>query len=205
MSAITETAIAKLETKGFNRWTRGSHDRLYINPQSYGCEFAYYNTGNIKHATFRGEDISNAEGRRFKASKVYIDVKTGELHIQTTTDYEDEIRKAVEAIIAEVEAEEQAEDDPRTAPMRQQLLDDLKEYDAKITATIDSVDISDTERSKRHEVCAAVIARTEAKIKAMGYGALYRRSSVGGFGEGFEDIVNDTYRQIMRERLDGQQ
>ena len=29
--ALTEKRIAALEEKGFNRWTKGNYDRLYIN------------------------------------------------------------------------------------------------------------------------------------------------------------------------------
>lgn len=106
MTKLNEKQIAKLEAKGFNRWTKGNHDRLYINCTSYGCEFEYYSTGNIKNAYFNGELVSNAEGRRFKGTKVYIDIKTGELNVSTGTDYEREIREAVEAIIADALEEE---------------------------------------------------------------------------------------------------
>jgi hypothetical protein len=98
---LNETTIKNLEAKGFNRWTKGNHDRLYINCTAYGCEFDYYKTGNINHARFQGESISNSEGYRFKSTKVYIDVKTGELNISTATRYEEQIREAVQAIIEE--------------------------------------------------------------------------------------------------------
>ena len=113
MITINAETIANMEAKGFNRWSKGNMDRMYINCQSYGCEFDYYNTGNIRFARFQGETISNAEGYRFKSTKVYVDLKTGELHIQTSTGYEDEIREAVEAILAEcVPAEETTDDEP---------------------------------------------------------------------------------------------
>lgn len=102
MSALTEKQILSYESRGFKRWTKGTMDRLYINCTQYGCEFGYYNTGNISDAYFQGERVSNAEGRRFKATKVYVDVKTGKLHVDTSTGYESEIREAVEAIIASV-------------------------------------------------------------------------------------------------------
>lgn len=105
MSALTEKQIAAYESKGFKRWTKGNLDRLYINCTQYGCEFNYYKTGNISDAYFQGERVSNAEGYRFKSTKVYVDVNTGELHINTNTDYEDEIREAVEAIITEINDE----------------------------------------------------------------------------------------------------
>lgn len=102
---LNEKQIAAYEAKGAKRWTKSSMDRLYFNATDYGCEFDYYGTGNIRSCRFDGERVSNAEGYRFKSSKVFIDVNTGELSVTTSTSYEDEIREAVEAIMAEVEAE----------------------------------------------------------------------------------------------------
>lgn len=86
---MTEETIAKYEAKGFKRWTKGSMDRLYIDVTKLGLEVSYYKTGNVSSATWCGERISNADARRFMSSKVYVDVKTGELHVQdrTTTDW----------------------------------------------------------------------------------------------------------------------
>ena len=69
--------IQKLEGYGFNRWTKGTMDRLYINARDLGLECVYYNTGNIRGARFCGTGISNCEARRMKAAKTYIDIKTG--------------------------------------------------------------------------------------------------------------------------------
>lgn len=102
---LNDKQIAAYEAKDAKRWTKGNMDRLYFNATTYGCEFDYYGTGNIRSCHFNGERVSNAEGYRFKNSKVFIDVNTGELSITTNTSYEDEIREAVEAIMAEVEAE----------------------------------------------------------------------------------------------------
>lgn len=74
---ITEEKVAELEKKGFNRWTKGNIDRLYINASQLGLECWYYNTGNVKAAEFNGEAISNCAARRYKAAKTYIDLKTG--------------------------------------------------------------------------------------------------------------------------------
>lgn len=115
MTKLNEKQIAAYEAKGFNRWTKGNFDRLYIDANAYGCDFEYYGTGNIRSCHFQGERVSNAEGYRFKSTKVFIDVNTGELSVTTKTDYEDEIREAVEAIMAEVEqetAEPEIEDEP---------------------------------------------------------------------------------------------
>lgn len=105
MTKLNEKQIAAYEARGAKRWTKGNFDRLYINANVYGCEFDYYGTGAIRSCHFNGERVSNAEGYRFKSSKVFIDVNTGELSVTTNTSYESEIREAVEAIMAEVEAE----------------------------------------------------------------------------------------------------
>jgi hypothetical protein len=110
MTKLTNDQIAKLEAKGFNRWTKGNMDRLYINVTELGLEVSYYNSGNVRSAKWCGEPISNADGRRFLASKVFVDVETGELHVQdrTTTDWhyfdqptiEDKARELVDEALA---------------------------------------------------------------------------------------------------------
>ncbi len=99
MAALTEKDVADLESKGFKRWARGDYDRLYLNYWNYGLKLEFYKSGNISHAEFQGETVSHAEGYRLKESKVYIDVKTGELVVQTASDFEDEIRAAAEKVI----------------------------------------------------------------------------------------------------------
>lgn len=106
--ALTEETIAKLEGKGFRRWTKGNLDRLYINPKSYGVTYTYYANNKVSGGTFQGTEFGAYEARRFETTKAYIDVKTGELVITTSTDYEDEIREAIETIIAECTPEPEA-------------------------------------------------------------------------------------------------
>lgn len=107
MTKLTDTQIAKLEAKGFRRWTKNDMDRLYINAQSYGLEATYYNTGNVRNATFQGESISNADARRLMGSKVYVDIADGTLHVQTSYRDDEAITEIVNAIIAEALAEEE--------------------------------------------------------------------------------------------------
>lgn len=98
---LTEKMIKALEEKGFNRWQKGDKDRLYINAENLGLELSYYKSGNVSGACLDGERISNAEGRRLKCEKTYIDVATGELHgtHETLTEKAqaiyDEVAKAV--------------------------------------------------------------------------------------------------------------
>lgn len=111
---LTEKQIAAYEAKGFKRWTKGNMDRLYINVQQLGAEVDYYNTGNVRYAEWQGEQVSNADGRRLLASKVWIDVETGELHVRTEFNFghhddvksvEDAAREYVAAIDAELRDE----------------------------------------------------------------------------------------------------
>lgn len=82
---LTEERINELISRGANRWTKGQHDRLYINPETVGLECDYYNTGNIRYAALKGEEISNSRANKIRASKVYIDINSGKL-VNTSTD-----------------------------------------------------------------------------------------------------------------------
>ena len=77
---INDTIIDYLTGHGFNRWSKGNLDRLYINASQLGLVCRYYNTGNISGAEFNGETISNCQARRYKAAKTFVDVKTGTVH-----------------------------------------------------------------------------------------------------------------------------
>ena len=83
--AITNERITELENLGFKRWTKGSMDRLYINAEQLGLVCEYYNSGNVRHATFKGEQISNRRAGSMKWSKTYIDVKTGMVYSDSET------------------------------------------------------------------------------------------------------------------------
>ena len=100
---MTAEMITALEKKGFNRWTKGNMDRLYINAGQLGLECGYYNTGNIKWAEFCGNSISNCEARRMKAAKTYIDINTGKAHSDNYT-----LQGRVEEILAELNEQEGA-------------------------------------------------------------------------------------------------
>lgn len=68
--------IEELEAKGFKRWQKNGMDRMYINASALGLICAYYKTGNISNAEFRGNHISNSEGYRLKGAKTYIDLNS---------------------------------------------------------------------------------------------------------------------------------
>lgn len=106
---MTETMIKKLEAKGFKRWTKGEHDRLYANVENFGLELHHYNSGNISGATLNGEKISNSYGAEIKRNtSIYLNVNDGELYL--TDRANDEIVANVKAAIAEAEEETAAEE-----------------------------------------------------------------------------------------------
>ena len=72
---MTNEQIKTLEGRGWKRWTKNGHDRLYVNADILGLECVYYNTGNIRQAFFRGDEISNSEARKLKGSKTCIDLR----------------------------------------------------------------------------------------------------------------------------------
>ena len=72
---MTNEMIAKLETAGFKRWTKGGHDRLYASAKVLGLVCWYYKTGNISNAEFCGDEISNSEARRMADAKTFIDLR----------------------------------------------------------------------------------------------------------------------------------
>lgn len=85
---MTITTIKALEAKGATRWTKGDHDRLYLNGlarEIIGLEVNRYKSGSISSATVGGETISNAAASRILSAidSAYIDLKTGTLHLRT--------------------------------------------------------------------------------------------------------------------------
>ena len=79
---MTNEMIEMLEKKG---WTKGNMDRLYINAAQLGLVCTYYNTGNIRTATFCGEAISNCHARKMKAAKTFIDIKSDTVYSDDAT------------------------------------------------------------------------------------------------------------------------
>ena len=77
---MKETFISDLKKKGFNRWTKGALDRLYINATELGLVVERYKTGNISYAEFRGERIGNSRGAKMIGTKTFIDINTGCIH-----------------------------------------------------------------------------------------------------------------------------
>lgn len=94
---MTEQVIEKMVGRGFKRWTKGNLDRLYINASQLGLVCSRYNTGNIKHAEFNGDSISNSHARRMYSAKTFVDCKTGKVHGD-----DDALCRVAEKILKEV-------------------------------------------------------------------------------------------------------
>lgn len=115
MTALNEQQIKKLEAKGFNRWTKGDHDRMYFNiADTDSMEVEKYNTGNISYAELNGEKISNSEAYRILAVKAYVDVATGETVVYGGQEEQqeivkDEMNKALSTVEDDESEEEQQE------------------------------------------------------------------------------------------------
>lgn len=99
---LNEKMIAALENKGFNRWTKGTMDRLYIYATKLGLELTYYKTGNIRSAYLNGESISNSRGYNYKSAKTYIDIATGKV-FSTMSDLKDAAQEILDSVSAELE------------------------------------------------------------------------------------------------------
>ena len=85
MTTITINAetIAKLEAAGFKRWTKNGMDRLYVNATTLGLEVIRYRNGNAKEGTWMGSEMYKQELQEIDASKIYIDLADGTLHVKT--------------------------------------------------------------------------------------------------------------------------
>lgn len=102
---LSAKIIAKLEEKGFKRWTKGNLDRMYVNASQLGLVCSYYKSGNISDAEFCGKPISNCEARRMKAAKTFIDVYAGDAHSDNRT-----LAQAAEELLKTVVEDEKNDD-----------------------------------------------------------------------------------------------
>lgn len=141
-TALTDSQIAAYEAKGAKRWIKRDMDRLYIDTKLLGLEVSYYKTGNVSDAKWCGEHISNADGRRFMASKVFVDVKTGELVVQDKSNWtwsyyevpsiEDKAREFVAEVEASmVEAEPAKSEKTKAEERREELVQVVQDFIAE--------------------------------------------------------------------------
>ena len=107
---MTEAMIKALEVKGFKRWTRGEHDRLYANPGNFGLEVEWYKSGHVRYAEINGEATSNGHASKILANmKVYIDLNTDKLVVSPyyNEDIMDNINAAIKAAKEETAPKEE--------------------------------------------------------------------------------------------------
>jgi len=111
---LTETTIQNLIAKGASRWTKGDHDRLYLNAaanETVGLETTHYNSGNIRSATLKGEKISNSRATQILDNifSAYIDLTTGNLYGRARSNSMDLLRAALDDLLLEAAEREAAE------------------------------------------------------------------------------------------------
>ena len=102
------TASALINQNLGKRWTKGNHDRVYLNVDALAnairLETDRYNSGNISSATLDGERISNTHAREILESlsgaRAYCDARTGRLHWYAAGRESELARTAIETLIA---------------------------------------------------------------------------------------------------------
>ena len=58
---MNEKVIKGLEDRGFNRWTKGKYDRLYINARDLGLVCTYHKSGTEDVSEFRVTALATAK------------------------------------------------------------------------------------------------------------------------------------------------
>lgn len=93
--------IEKLIKMGAKRRTMFEMDRLYLN--NAGIKLSniyckYRHTGSIKEAFVNGVSVSNRKVRKIKnkASNAYIDLKTGEIIMETKYEEDENLKGIIE-------------------------------------------------------------------------------------------------------------
>lgn len=99
---VTEQVIEKLMEMGASRWTKGGHDRLYLNgavSDLIGLKIECYKSGNISSATLNGEKISNSKAGKilYGFSGTYLDLSDCMLY-KMYSDYQEELIAAIDAM-----------------------------------------------------------------------------------------------------------
>ena len=78
---MKDREIRLLEAKGAKRWSKNGHDRLYVTAEEIGLTTERYKSGNIRHAEWCGEAISNRKAGYLCASKVWYDLTDDKVHV----------------------------------------------------------------------------------------------------------------------------
>ena len=108
---IKNLNLVKAEQNGWNEWHKGGKNRLYFNiKNSEMLDLDFYKSGAINFSELNGEKISHAEAYRLVASKVYIDLDTNKLHVDSDAD-EDMLKEIIDSEISKIVEDEEAEDE----------------------------------------------------------------------------------------------
>lgn len=103
---LNEKIMSQLQEMGATRWTKGEHDRLYLNEAAaklIGLEISYYNTGNISYAKLDGEKISNRRAGELSAvTSIYININTGKMAGRVSDHQIAMIREKLDEMEAEI-------------------------------------------------------------------------------------------------------
>ncbi len=129
---LDESTIAKLEARGFNRWTKGHCDRLYVKATAIGLEVEYYgrfeNHGRnpIKEAHWKGKDIGSSDGRRMKDADCYIDVKDETINVSAANKFcLEELTDALKEILEETKNDTTPAPPSKEDQLREEALQDF--------------------------------------------------------------------------------
>ena len=76
---MTEKTISRLIDMGCRRWTKGDHDRLYIDSAVLGLKVERDGCGNISDATFRGRRFDNYDAAILADIEVSINLTNDEI------------------------------------------------------------------------------------------------------------------------------
>lgn len=102
---VADNGEAPERDLGLSDWKNGNRDRTYVNKwhEPAGFEFeTYKNSGRPSWATIDGTGISNTRADKLRGGKVWVDNKTGELHVEAGND-ELPADKIAERLIPELE------------------------------------------------------------------------------------------------------
>lgn len=101
--AVDPKIIRELEVKGAKRWSKGSHDRLYLNRAGNylaNIKVEYNKKGKWQNPTLDGEYLSNRGYGKVtnQIYNAYIDLKTGILELYVN--YNDDAELAERVILS---------------------------------------------------------------------------------------------------------
>ena len=112
MAKLSEKQIEALEKKGFRRWTKGDHDRLYIDAWNLPGIVTNWKKKGKKTITVEGEELSYGKSLDVTYAKIWIDLKTLEVNVDVRI-YEEFLKRAALSLLGEVlEADTSAAETP---------------------------------------------------------------------------------------------